>query len=205
MNIEEIDRLVSSAIERIQVPDLSNLLFDGKGEIELNRRLSIAIEKCGHPSRVEFSVPRAKGSRTHTDVVLFDAQKKEVLACIECKSCITPDVYNRLKPNNNFNRIREDAEKYASHNYSPLYIVMWAIHWNSFPMNEASGFEQFKYYGDHKKMHVSGFKIEELQASIKSTLTQVGLGNITHQSVIGPFDQWRDCSASIVATVSRVL
>jgi len=103
----------------MKTPDLSNLLFDGKGEIELNRRLSMSLEENGHPSRVEVSVPHAKGPRTHTDVVLFNSDKKEILACIECKSCITPDVYNRKSPNNNFYRIKNDTEKYASHNYSP--------------------------------------------------------------------------------------
>lgn len=205
MDPEEVDNILSHALTSIQIPDLSNLLFDGKGEIELNRRLSIAIDNCGHPSRVEFSVPRAKGARTHSDIVLFDKPKQEVIACIECKSFITPDVYRRAKPNNNFNRIKDDVEKYAVHNYSPLYIVMWGIHWDDFPKEESSSFEQFKYFDMHKKMHVSGFLIEDLQDSIKDTLFQVGLGDPIQQSIIGPFDQWRGCRASLIATLSRVL
>lgn len=205
MKLEEIDNLLSHAITCIQIPDLSNLLFDGKGEIELNRRLSIAIENCGYSSRVEVSVPRAKGARTHSDIVLFDSLKQEVIACIECKSCITPDVYKRAKPNNNFNRIKDDVEKYAVHNYSPLYTVMWAIHWDDFPKEDSSCLEQFKYFDMHKKMHVSGFLIKELQDSIRDALFQVGLGYPIHQSIIGPFDQWRGCRASLIATLSRVL
>ncbi len=60
---------------------------------KINMKLS--LKNNGYPSRVEFSIPSAKGSRTHTDVVLFDQEPNNVLACIECKSCITPDVYNR--------------------------------------------------------------------------------------------------------------
>ncbi len=204
MDITEIDTVIGNAIKVMEVPEMSNLLFDGKGEIELNRRLSLTLEKGGCPSRVEISIPSAKGSRTHTDVVLFGKNTNSVIACIECKSCITPDVYNRPKPNNNFDRIKVDTEKYSSHNYSPLYIVMWAIHWNTLPHDEVSDFKQFKYYKNHKKMHASGFNLTDLKEALKNTLTQVGLENIIHQSIIGPFDEWRNCKASVIATVSRV-
>jgi len=81
---------------------------------------------------------------------------------------------------------------------------MWAIHWDSFPRNTKSDFLQFKYFQIHKKMHASGFRIKEIEESLRTTLDQVGLGNIIHQSIVGPVDEWCGCKASVIATVSRL-
>jgi hypothetical protein len=191
-----------TALDSMNVPELSNLLFDGKGEIELNRRLSISLENQGHNSRVEVSVPSAKGPRTHTDVVLFDDEKHDVIACIECKSCITPDVYQRRTLNNNFTRLFEDVQKYATHNYSPLYIVMWTIHWDEMDVSTTREIDQFKYFSNHRSMHLQGFDLSEIKKNLISNFETAGLGDVIHQCNIGSGDVCRGSRASVIATLS---
>jgi len=202
MKNSQINDALISALNSLVVPDLSNLLFDGKGEIELNRRLSMSLESKRYTSRVEFSVSYAKGSRTHTDIVLFDNETSDVIACIECKSCITPDVFQKLKINNNFTRLSEDVQKYKLNHYSPLYLIMWTIHWDKMNLTATNKIDQFKYFADHQNMHKKGFDLIEIKDEIISNFKRIGLGDVIHQCSIESHDVYRGCRASVIATLS---
>jgi len=82
---------------------------------------------------------------------------------------------------------------------------MLTIHWDSISPSAISEIDWFKYFQNHKQMRDKGFDLEELTKSIRSTLQDVGLANVVHQSIVGPFDEWRGCRASVIATVSRAL
>ena len=204
MEKSKIDYELISALDSMVVPDLSNLLFDGKGEIELNRRLSMKLESGIFTSRVEFSVPFAEGSRNRTDIVMFDKETHNVRAYIECKSCITPDVFQRLTKNNNFSKLLGDTINYRLLHYTPLYVIMWTIHWDEMNVATTTRVEQFKYFINHRNMHLKGFSLSEIKGNIISNFNEIGLGDVIHQCSINSWDVCRGSRASVIATLSRV-
>ena len=199
-------QIISRGLRRMETTQLSNLLFDGKGEIELNRRLCYQINNQGSLARVEYSVPKAKGSRTHTDIVIFDAHFRPG-ACIECKSCITPDIFAYIDKkiiNNNFERLRKDTEKYRSSKGGiPLFLIMWTIHWKQFNFLELRETYHLKYFPLHEKMHRRGFDLGEIKSTIKMLFLKNDLGQVFDQVILEDESKWLDSQATLIATVSH--
>lgn len=199
------ERVLSKAIREIDKGQLSNIIFDGKGEIELNRRLSYRLCELGVPARVEHHFRLNETRRVRPDIIIFDEIGK-IKAFIECKACITPDVYQTIgkKPTHHlFSDLRKDVTKYDDQKKILVFAVMWASHWKLFDREEGLRHRQIKYFRHHRSMHFRGFNLKRIEQKILCSFVSNGLREPFCQVVLDDPSCWLGCKAQVIATISR--